>query len=327
MDAPAGVRVRSGRRAAGARPTAHRLLLEDGDGATFAASAGRRLGGYAVDGVAVLAPSLAALLLLRSPALALTVGVELVLVLALWEARTGRTLGKLLLGLRAARVDAPVAPGLGRSLARAVLVVGAQLTAVTVPLLWFLGVDRRGQAGHDRIAGTRVATRRPPRPPRPRGDAAAPGAAAAGAGTVGAAAVGAGASVATGHPGGVRLGSGDSPEATTAQIPVVASVTLVLPDGQRLTLVRDAVVGRAPEPLQRGQEALVLADATNSVSRSHALLRLRGGQLWVEDLGSANGTTLVRPDGHVHWVERGESSRVEPGMRIGLGQMIVTVEL
>ena len=325
MDAPAGVRVRSGRRAAGARPTVHPLLLEDGDGATFAAPARRRLGGYAVDGVAVLAPSLAALLLLRSPALALTVGVELVLVLALWEARTGRTLGKLLLGLHAARIDAPVAPGLGRSLARAVLVVGAQLTAVTVPLLWFLGVDRRGQAGHDRIAGTRVATRRPPRAPRPqrpRGDAAALGPAATGAG-----AVGAGASVATGHPGAVRLGSDGSPEATTAQIPVVASVTLVLPDGQRLTLVRDAVVGRSPEPLQRGQEALVLADATNSVSRSHALLRLRGGQLWVEDLGSANGTTLVRPDGHVHWVERGESSRVEPGMRIGLGQMIVTVEL
>ncbi|MDH6135247.1 putative RDD family membrane protein YckC [Kitasatospora sp. MAA4] len=69
-------------------------------------------------------------------------------------ARTGRTLGKRLLGLRVVRTDARRPPTLGRSLGR--WLVG-QLSVLTLVGLLAVLVDRQGRRGwHDRVAGTKV---------------------------------------------------------------------------------------------------------------------------------------------------------------------------
>ncbi|WP_035793498.1 RDD family protein [Kitasatospora mediocidica] len=89
--------------------------------------------------------------------LALLLGVLLVaglLVEVLPTARTGRTLGKRLLGLRVVRTDGRRPPTLARSLAR--WLVG-QLCVLTVLSLFAVLFDRQGRRGwHDRAAGTRV---------------------------------------------------------------------------------------------------------------------------------------------------------------------------
>ena len=63
------------------------------------------------------------------------------------------------------------------------------------------------------------------------------------------------------------------------------------------------VIGRSPPA------DLPLRDP--SLSRTHARVTLEGGEVWIEDLGSTNGTWV---DG-----ERIERSRVDPGARLSLG--------
>jgi uncharacterized RDD family membrane protein YckC len=76
---------------------------------------------------------------------------------------SGRTFGKLLLGLQVQRVDRPgVPPGFGRSTLRwAVTSAAAALPVVGIPAYllvvgWVL-VDRDRRGLHDRVAGTMVA--------------------------------------------------------------------------------------------------------------------------------------------------------------------------
>ncbi|TDE91728.1 FHA domain-containing protein [Occultella glacieicola] len=126
---------------------------------------GRRLLAYAVDLLAVAALVAAVFVPTRSVVLAGVVAVEAIVALVLWEARTGRTLGKSLLGLRAAQVDGPYAPGLGRELIRAALLGAAHLVAFVGQfiLIATAAADRsgRGQAVHDRAARTAVLDLRP----------------------------------------------------------------------------------------------------------------------------------------------------------------------
>ncbi|WP_163540723.1 RDD family protein [Occultella kanbiaonis] len=125
----------------------------------------RRLAAYAVDLAAVAALIAAVYLPTRSLVLGGIVGAEAIGALVLWEARTGRTLGKSLLGIRAARSDGPYAPGLGRELIRAALLGAAHLVAFVgqFALIATAAADRsgRGQALHDRVARTAVLDLRP----------------------------------------------------------------------------------------------------------------------------------------------------------------------
>ena len=54
----------------------------------------------------------------------------------------------------------------------------------------------------------------------------------------------------------------------------------------------------------------------DSVSRHHARLKVEGGELTIEDLGSMNGTTL---DGEK--LVKGQPKTVRAGARIGLGDV------
>jgi hypothetical protein len=70
---------------------------------------------------------------------------------------------------------------------------------------------------------------------------------------------------------------------------------VVAPDGQRIPIVTTVVVGRAPRPLQ-GQESQLLrvASPERGISRSHVLVAFIDGLVRAKDLGSNNGTVLVR---------------------------------
>lgn len=122
------------------------------------AGVGRRLGAYAVDLCAVLVAA-GAVLVVAGPVYAALAGLEVAVGLVVWEARSGRTLGNAVLGLRTAKEEAPFAPGLGRAVGRALVLGASHLTGLGQ---WLVvasaSFDRsgRGQAWHDRAAGTLV---------------------------------------------------------------------------------------------------------------------------------------------------------------------------
>lgn len=88
-------------------------------------------------------------------------------------------------------------------------------------------------------------------------------------------------------------------------------LTLVTPDGFRVEVVDDIVVGRDPSC------TLVIPDAT--VSRRHAALRVcEGGVYALEDLGSTFGTWL---DG-----QRVQRAPLQPGATVRVGDVVLRIE-
>jgi hypothetical protein len=85
----------------------------------------------------------------------------------------------------------------------------------------------------------------------------------------------------------------------TGQAPVVNNPRLELPDGSVLPLDRGLIVGRDPQH-QEGYgvaERAQLHDVERSVSKTHAILGISDGRIWVLDLNSTNGTVLIAEDG------------------------------
>ncbi|POH65758.1 hypothetical protein C3B60_12905 [Cryobacterium zongtaii] len=87
---------------------------------------------------------------------------------------------------------------------------------------------------------------------------------------------------------------------------------LTLADGQTIPVTGSLVLGRDPAPVTRRAATMVsVIDPARSVSKSHALVELVDGELWVTDLHSTNGVTV----GDVH----GERTPVNPGVRTAMG--------
>ncbi len=87
----------------------------------------------------------------------------------------------------------------------------------------------------------------------------------------------------------------------TAPAPVATpnNPRLILPDGSVLALANGLIVGRDPQE-QDGYGVSALAalhDVERSVSKTHAVLGVSEGRVWVIDLNSTNGTVLVASDG------------------------------
>nr|WP_276499901.1 FHA domain-containing protein [Agromyces luteolus] len=79
-------------------------------------------------------------------------------------------------------------------------------------------------------------------------------------------------------------------------------------DGIEFSVPERVVVGRDPKPNTWLQGATVVAipDHTRSMSKTHALLEVRGGRLLVTDLDSTNGVRV--------WPEGSEPTDLEPGV-------------
>lgn len=91
---------------------------------------------------------------------------------------------------------------------------------------------------------------------------------------------------------------------------------LELPDGERLPLARDSVVGRRPQPFG-GATVVVIPDITRTLSKTHARLTHDGTSWIVEDLGSTNGLALLHADGGETELQPRTPARATERMRFG----------
>lgn len=100
-----------------------------------------------------------------------------------------------------------------------------------------------------------------------------------------------------------RAAAAELPQAprTPAAVPAAAAplhdgpLTLVLDSGQRVSLNGGLLIGRNPSNAVGSiqHELLALPDLSRTLSKTHALIEWAGGEIWVTDLGSTNGTALL----------------------------------
>ena len=95
-----------------------------------------------------------------------------------------------------------------------------------------------------------------------------------------------------------------------------------LSSGQTIELTRSAIVGRNPrvEGTMHGEVPSTLKiEGIQALSRSHAIIRLEGWQVMVEDLDSANGTTVTLQGRPPRRLRAGEPIILEHGALIDFG--------
>ena len=87
------------------------------------------------------------------------------------------------------------------------------------------------------------------------------------------------------------------PDATVPRLRIVRQVRFAA--GELVALNGALVLGRAPVAPERAPTAqtLVVPDSSFMISSTHCWLSLEDGEVWVEDLGSTNGTDVVSPSG------------------------------
>ncbi|WP_448630263.1 RDD family protein [Cellulomonas soli] len=292
---------------------------------TVPAEPGRRLGAFALDTLAVLLVGLAVLLGTGSGWLAAVAGIELAVGLAVWEARTGLTLGNLALGLRTSREDTPYSLGTRRAAPRALLLGAAHLLAGLGQ--WALVAStatdhRRRQGWHDTLAkavvvdvrSVRAADEQPV--PTPGATVTSPAAAtpptppSVAPVSLGAAAASAGIA---------RVGLA-RPAAPTVYV-------LTLDTGEALTVTGTGLIGRNPRALAGDpcDHLVTVDDPERSLSRTHARFGIDAGGFWVSDAGSGNGTSLTAPGYLRVAVPPGEHVPVPSGSTVHLGERTFTV--
>ena len=126
------------------------------------AHAGTRIIAYLVDVALVLAHVAASRLWSPSVVLAAIVATEVIAVLIIARAATGRSPGTLLTGTAAVRAGTDAAPGLGRAVVRGLLLT--LLSATGIGGLITLALGRDGRDWVDRVAGTAEVNLRAKRP-------------------------------------------------------------------------------------------------------------------------------------------------------------------
>lgn len=124
------------------------------------ATPGRRVAAFTLDAVAIAVVATAVLLGTGSSSLTVVAIAESIVLLLVLEARTGATLGALLVGQRTTRADAAWSPGLGRSLARGAVVWAGGLVAIAGA--WVVvasgAFDAKGRSWSDKISRTVAVT-------------------------------------------------------------------------------------------------------------------------------------------------------------------------
>lgn len=113
--------------------------------------------------------------------------------------------------------------------------------------------------------------------------------------------------------------------------PSKSTWVLTLPDGIELTLDGGRMlVGRnpsAPEPTHEGSgiRLVSVTDPLKSVSKTHAEFELRGGEVFVTDLGSTNGIAIGSAGQEDELVTPGEATVVTSGRIVALGTFEILV--
>jgi Protein of unknown function (DUF2510)/FHA domain len=114
----------------------------------------------------------------------------------------------------------------------------------------------------------------------------------------------------------------------TTRKPTARAVVLVFDDGQRTQMRGAIVVGRDPMHLPQtpGAELVSVADSTMSVSKTHFAIGPDAAGVWVEDVGSANGTSVAAPSGEEFNLIPGARMAVPVGSTVQFGERSVRVE-
>lgn len=95
---------------------------------------------------------------------------------------------------------------------------------------------------------------------------------------------------------------------------------VVFDSGEHAPIVDTLLIGRSPSAKSPNDKLLGVPDPTRSLSRTHLrIVRSRTG-LWIDDLGSANGTYIQRPDGTEISVTPGSLEEVSVGCIIHMGE-------
>lgn len=119
--------------------------------------------------------------------------------------------------------------------------------------------------------------------------------------------------------------AGPSP-ATAPLLRPDVTVLLVLDTGQRdqLPFGAAAVLGRDPSPQVASDRTVVVRDDTGTVSKDHLRVEHTPDGVWLTDLGSTNGTSLL-VDGPPVPLAPGTRTLIDGVVRVGVGQRVLMV--
>lgn len=106
-----------------------------------------------------------------------------------------------------------------------------------------------------------------------------------------------------------------------------AFYVLKLDDGEVFTVTGSGLIGRRPQtpPGEEYDHVVAVEDPGRSLSRTHARFGIDAQGFWIEDRGSANGTSVQTDAGWSACVP-GRRCLVTPGSAVRLGDRTVVVE-
>ena len=119
-------------------------------------------------------------------------------------------------------------------------------------------------------------------------------------------------------------GAGQSQWGVPATPPRMQLLWLIFDSGQRELIDMPVTLGRAPAAVE-GSRAVVVPDATMSLSRTHMRVGPTASGAWIEDSFSANGTQIRTPDGRVMELTGGQAVEVPAGTEVIMGDRRATI--
>ena len=119
-------------------------------------------------------------------------------------------------------------------------------------------------------------------------------------------------------------GAGQSQWGVPATPPRTQLLWLIFDSGQRELIDMPVTLGRAPAAVE-GSRAVVVPDATMSLSRTHMRVGPTASGAWIEDSFSANGTQIRTPDGRVMELTGGQAVEVPAGTEVIMGDRRATI--
>lgn len=121
------------------------------------------------------------------------------------------------------------------------------------------------------------------------------------------------------------LGDLEQTRLSPARLPQVKQLRLTTDDGAERVVDRAVVIGRNPSA--PGTEVLfVMKDDTRSVSKTHLMIDGTGEDITVTDLGSTNGSTILREDGSRENLVPNSPTVLPTGAQLTLGDRTLSVE-
>src|SRR5699024_7835927 len=104
----------------------------------------------------------------------------------------------------------------------------------------------------------------------------------------------------------------------SASVPPVPTLRLVADDGTERSVQKPVVVGRNPSASEE-EVLFVFKDDTRSVSKTHLRIDGTGENITVTDLGSTNGSAILREDGSRESLVPNTATVLPAGASVAIG--------